>query len=119
MQIHSSFLKFPESAVRSALDPHQRISHLRRFCFRLIDKFCRNAVRCAVTFLWAILRGPEQVVLKWRFDWAGPPRGLVERLIASCHEIGKVEQGLCWRYGAVVKSHLMRAAGGNGEKMIQ
>lgn len=55
-----------------------------------------------------------QVILKWRFDWAGPPSGLVERLIASCRVIGKVEHGLCWRYGAVFKSHAM-ASGNKGK----
>lgn len=50
---------------------------------------------------------PPQVVLKWRFDWAGPPHGLVERLIASCRVIGEVEHGLCWRYGAAFKSHII------------
>lgn len=48
---------------------------------------------------------------------AGPPSGLVERLIASCRVIGKVEQGLCWRYGAVFKSHAM--ASENGEKVVR
>eukprot|EP00752_Nemacystus_decipiens_P009015 g8047.t2 len=55
----------------------------------------------------------QEVTLKWRFDLAGPPSGLVERLIASCRVIGKVEQGLCWRYGAVFHSHAM--GDGNGK----
>lgn len=41
---------------------------------------------------------------------AGPPIGLVERLIASCYVVGKVEQGLCWRHGAAFTSHAMAAA---------
>lgn len=55
-------------------------------------------------------QGIREVVLKWRFDIAGPPVGLVERLIASCYVVGKVEQGLCWRHGAVFKSYVMAAA---------
>ena len=47
----------------------------------------------------------REVKLKWAFDSAGAPYGLVERLIASCHVIGEVEQGACWRYGALFKSH--------------
>jgi len=45
------------------------------------------------------------VTLKWEFDKAGPPYGLIERLIVSCHVLGEVETGACWRYGAVLKSH--------------
>ncbi|CAN0500241.1 unnamed protein product, partial [Scytosiphon promiscuus] len=37
------------------------------------------------------LPGDREVVLKWKFDKAGPPQGLVERLITSCHVLGKVE----------------------------
>lgn len=61
--------------------------------------------------------GVREVTLKWRFDWAGPPNGLVERVIASCHVVGKVEQSLCWRHGALFKSHVMttRKTGGNGK----
>ncbi|CAN0387276.1 unnamed protein product [Ascophyllum nodosum] len=46
----------------------------------------------------------EQVTLKWVFS-AGPAYGLVERLIASCHVIGEVEREMCWRYGALFRSH--------------
>lgn len=49
-------------------------------------------------------RGSREVMLKWMFDWAGPPQGLVGRLIASCHVIGEAEKGLWWRSGAVLKS---------------
>ena len=45
----------------------------------------------------------EQVTLKWAFS-AGPAYGLVERLTASCHVIGKVERDMCWRYGALFRS---------------
>lgn len=54
-------------------------------------------------------QGMREVVLKWRFDAAGPPIGLVERLIASCYVVGKIELGLCWRHGAAFKSHAMAA----------
>lgn len=59
-----------------------------------------------------------KVTLKWRFDSAGPPPGLVERVIASCHAIGIVEMGLCWKYGAVFKSRDM-ASGGVGERLYK
>ena len=52
------------------------------------------------------LKHGREVKLKWEFDSAGAPYGLVERLIASCHIIGEVEQGACWRYGALFKSHV-------------
>ena len=55
----------------------------------------------------------REVTLKWRFDPAGAPYGLVERLISSCHVIGQVEKGLCWRYGALFKSHSMTKRRGN------
>lgn len=53
----------------------------------------------------------REVTLKWKFDSAGPPYGLVERLIASCHVLGKVEAGACWRYGAKFNSHFKRGEG--------
>lgn len=51
--------------------------------------------------------GAREVMLKWMFDWAGPPQGLVGRVIASCHVIGEAEKGLCWKSGAVLKSPTM------------
>lgn len=53
------------------------------------------------------------VTLKWEFDKAGPPYGLIERVIASCHVLGEVETGGCWRYGAVFKSHDRRSVEGS------
>lgn len=50
------------------------------------------------------------ITLKWEFDKAGPPYGLVERLIVSCHVLGEVVMGSCWRYGAVLKSHFTRSS---------
>lgn len=56
--------------------------------------------------------GAREVMLKWMFDWAGPPQGLVGRLIASSHVIAEAEKGLCWKSGAVLKSPtLLREAG--------
>lgn len=57
-------------------------------------------------------RGAREVVLKWMFDRAGPPQGLVGRLIASCHVIGEAEKGLCWRSGALLKSPVVVEGGG-------
>lgn len=45
--------------------------------------------------------GAQEVTLKWEFDSAGAPHGLMERLIALCHVIGEAEMALCWRSGAV------------------
>ncbi|CAM9834872.1 unnamed protein product [Ectocarpus sp. 6 AP-2014] len=55
----------------------------------------------------------REVTLMWRFDGAGPPYGLVERVIASCHAVGVVEMGLCWRYGAVFQSRAMATSDGS------
>ncbi|CAB1104970.1 unnamed protein product [Ectocarpus sp. CCAP 1310/34] len=55
----------------------------------------------------------REVTLMWRFDSAGPPYGLVERVIASCHAVGVVEMGLCWRYGAVFQSRAMATSDGS------
>ncbi|CAM9863942.1 unnamed protein product, partial [Sphacelaria rigidula] len=52
----------------------------------------------------------REVMLKWEFDRAGAPQGLVERLIASCHVLGEVDSKVCWRYGAVFKSHFKESS---------
>lgn len=58
--------------------------------------------------------GVRDVTLKWEFDAAGCPYGLMERLIASCHVVGVVEYRLCWRYGALFQSReLTRRFGQN------
>ncbi|CAM9525926.1 unnamed protein product [Scytosiphon promiscuus] len=54
----------------------------------------------------------KEVTFKWKFDSAGPPYGLVERVIASCHVVGMVKMGLSWRYGAAFNSHAMATGGG-------
>ena len=51
-----------------------------------------------------VRRDCREVKLKWEFDAAQSPYGLVERLISSCNVIGEVEQDLCWRYGALFTS---------------
>ena len=48
--------------------------------------------------------GAREVTLKWEFDSAGAPHGLVGRVMALCHVVGEAETGLCWRSGAVFKS---------------
>lgn len=58
------------------------------------------------------LESAREVMLHWRFDSAGAPQGLVERLIASCHVIGEVEIELCWRFGACFKSHAVEQQNG-------
>ena len=46
----------------------------------------------------------EEVQLKWKFDTAKAPCGLVVRLISSCYVIGEAERSACWRYGAFFMS---------------
>lgn len=53
------------------------------------------------------LEGSPEVVLKWRFGSAGAPFGFVERLIVSCYRFGETEMDLCWRFGALFKSHVI------------
>lgn len=54
----------------------------------------------------------NEVTLKWKFDSAGASHGLVERVIAWCHAVGLVRQGLCWRYGAVFQRYVRADDGG-------
>lgn len=56
--------------------------------------------------------GDKELTFKWRFGFAGPPHGLVERLMASCHVLGEVEKSSCWRYGAVFKSSAIMSKAG-------
>ena len=46
----------------------------------------------------------EEVTLKWEFDRAGAPHGLMGRLTALCHVLGEAEEAMCWRFGAVFSS---------------
>ncbi|CAM9253374.1 unnamed protein product, partial [Sphacelaria rigidula] len=55
--------------------------------------------------------GDSEVTLKWEFDKAGPPQGLVERLISSCHVLGEVDARVCWRYGAAFKCRRKERSG--------
>ena len=84
---------------------------------RLPETCCRSKQAELNSSVNKALVGCREVVLKWRFDAAGPPYGLVERLIASCHIIGRLEQGLCWRYGALFKSHAMTRRGGENVRL--
>ena len=84
------------------------LSSINRFLviMRLPDE-CNSSAKVNDTLEAAkTLGGCEQVTLKWKFS-VGRPYGLVERLIASCHVIGKVEREMCWRYGALFRSHQM------------
>ncbi|CAM9205626.1 unnamed protein product [Laminaria digitata] len=58
-----------------------------------------------------VQRGAKEVILGYEFDPAGPPQGLVGRLIASCHVIGEAEIKLCWRSGAVFRGPPATAGG--------
>lgn len=73
-----------------------------------LSETCNEHQRTLFDGLAPKMPGDRVLTLKWEFDKAGPPYGLIERLIASCHVLGEVETGACWRYGAVFKSHDMR-----------
>jgi len=71
---------------------------------------CSDEQECSIQRLVEEkVTGDRDVTLKWKFDSAGCPYGLVERVIASCHVIGVVEEHLCWRYGALFNSHGFRS----------
>ena len=67
------------------------------------------------------LREEWGVVVKWEFDHGRNPYGLVERLVASCHAIGNVVMGTCWREGACFVGHQasIDAAGGSFALTVQ
>ncbi|CAM9943033.1 unnamed protein product [Pylaiella littoralis] len=62
-------------------------------------------------------QGDQEVTFKWRFGFAGPPHGLVERLLASCHVLGEVERSSCWKYGAVFKSGTITSKAGKTARL--
>ena len=64
---------------------------------------------------FAGLRKQWGLVSKWEFHDGSVPHGLVERIIASCHSIGDVVGGTCWRKGAcfVGNDAGRRASGGS------
>ena len=72
---------------------------------RLPEECTGTAKRDFDAGLEEALKDGREVKVKWEFDSAGAPYGLVEQLIASCHVIGEVEQAACWKYGALFKSH--------------
>ncbi|CAM9199811.1 unnamed protein product [Ectocarpus sp. 8 AP-2014] len=78
-----------------------------------LSETCNEHQRTLFDALARKMSRDRVVTLKWEFDKAGPPYGLIERVIASCHVLGEVETGACWRYGAVFKSHDMRSVEGN------
>lgn len=69
---------------------------------------------------FAGLRQRWGLVSKWEFHDGSTPHGLVERIIASCHVIGNVVGGTCWRKGAcfVGNDAGKRAGGGSYALMV-
>lgn len=69
---------------------------------------------------FAGLRERWGLVSKWEFHDGSTPHGLVERIIASCHVIGNIVGGTCWRKGACFVSNDAgkRAGGGCYAVMI-
>ena len=63
--------------------------------------------------------GDREVALKWRFEKGGPPDGLVERVITSCHVLGELEAGSCWRYGAVFRKWLQLGGSTGGVPLFR
>lgn len=89
------------SGAPSDDDGHQDLLVIMR-----LDEVCSDTQQQRLdTLVKGAWHGVRRVTLKWQFDSAGAPAGLVERLIASCRVLGEVEPGLCWRYGAVFRSH--------------
>ena len=74
---------------------------------RLPEKRSDEQQESIVSSFANVHRDCREVTLKWEFDAAQAPYGLVERLISSCHVIGELEQDVCWRYGALFTSHQM------------
>lgn len=66
-----------------------------------------------------VQRGAKEVMFGYEFDPAGPPQGLVGRLIASCHVIGEAERKLCWQSGAVFKSLPMAGRGADEQYVVE
>lgn len=60
------------------------------------------------------LRKQWGLVAKWKFHHGITPHGLVERIIASCHVIGDVVGGTCWRGGACFVGNNDGTRAGNG-----
>ena len=74
---------------------------------------CSDEQQSAIDFAIAeALHGCLEVELKWEFDAASAPYGLVERLVSSCHVLGRVELSWCWRYGALFTSRQMMSRHG-------
>lgn len=60
------------------------------------------------------LRKQWGLVATWKFHNGITPHGLVERIIASCHVVGDVVGGTCWRRGACFVGNADGTRAGNG-----
>ncbi|CAM9979903.1 unnamed protein product [Ectocarpus sp. 12 AP-2014] len=90
------------AAHRDGSDPQDMLVIMR------LSETCNEYQRTVFDGLGPKMPRDRAVTLKWKFDKAGPPYGLVERLIVSSHVLGEVETGACWRYGAIFNSHFRR-----------
>lgn len=79
---------------------------------RLPNKIPTVVARCMEVF--AGLKQQWGLVAKWEFHDGSTPHGLVERIIASCHAIGNVVGGTCWRKGACFKGNDAGQRAGDG-----
>lgn len=76
-----------------------------------------NKIPTVVARRMEVFTGLKQqwgLVAKWEFDVGCTPHGLVERIIASCHAIGNVVGGTCWRKGACFKGNDAGQRAGDG-----
>ncbi|CBJ25495.1 LRR-GTPase of the ROCO family [Ectocarpus siliculosus] len=120
--LHSLGVALPlgreERHTASAIDPaaaHGQIGRQDMLVIMRLPDTCEENIQGELQELVRDLserHGGNEVTLKWRFDGAGASHGLVERVIASCHEVGSVRSGLCWRYGAVFQSYARADDGG-------
>ena len=102
--VDALFLTLLNLGVVLPLDKTRSSSDDRLLVIMRLPDDCNCSVKINETVDAAkALGGCEQVILKWMFS-GGRPYVLVERLIASCHVIGKVEREMCWRYGALFRS---------------
>lgn len=83
-----------------------------------LEETCNDSQRSRISGLAAEMPlGDQKLTFKWRFGFAGPPHGLLERLMASCHVLGEVEKSSCWRYGAVFKSGAITSKAGRTARL--
>jgi len=68
---------------------------------------------------FAELREEWGLVAKWEFRDGSAPHGLVERIVASCHVMGDLVRGTCWRKGACfVGNDAGKRAGGGSFALV-